>query len=239
VNSRRRVQALYDELRLAHEELQSLQSRAREMAVTEERNRLAREIHDSLAHYLTVVNLQLEAAEKLVGGRPADALQQVKKARRLTLESLQEVRRSVAALRAQTYEALSLPRSLAELTAEFAEATGLDVCSEVHLPEDEAIPVEIALACYRTAQEALTNLQRHARATSARVTLDKTGQVLRLAVSDDGVGPTAPNPSSDGGFGLQGLRERVALLGGELHFGPNQPRGSVLTVTIPLDGRAP
>jgi len=96
------LQALYDELRQAHAELQELNEQARETAVTEERNRLAREIHDSLAHYLTVINLQLEAAEKLSHDQRERALQQVQRARRLTLECLQEVRRSVAALRGAT-----------------------------------------------------------------------------------------------------------------------------------------
>src|SRR5207247_4514766 len=110
--NRRRLQALYDELREAHAELQAFQHQAQELAVTAERNRLAREIHDSLAHYLTVINLQLEAAEKLSGDRPTEAIAHVGRARRLTIESLQEVRRSVAALRARTFEELSLRSAL-------------------------------------------------------------------------------------------------------------------------------
>ena len=85
---RRRLQALYDELSLAHDELQALHRQARQLAVeTEERNRLAREIHDSLAHYLTVVNLQLEAAEKLGERSGGQGLEQVRRARRLTISA--------------------------------------------------------------------------------------------------------------------------------------------------------
>lgn len=106
--ARQRIQTLYDQLRVAHDELQTLHAEVRSAAVAEERNRLAREIHDSLAHYLTVANVQLEAAEKLGTERAQAALEHVGRARRLTLDCLQDVRRSVAALRAATLEELAL-----------------------------------------------------------------------------------------------------------------------------------
>jgi signal transduction histidine kinase len=95
--------------------------------VTQERNRLAREIHDSIAHYLTIVNVQLEAAEKLGNDQFEIALNYVQRARRLTVECLQEVRSSVASLRAPTMERLSLPGALEKLAAGFTENTGIPV----------------------------------------------------------------------------------------------------------------
>jgi signal transduction histidine kinase len=108
--ARRHAEALYQDLCQAHQQLQVLHQQAQELAVTQERNRLAREIHDSIAHYLTIINVQLEAAEKLGNDQFENALNYVQRARRLTVECLQEVRSSVASLRAPTLEHLSLPR---------------------------------------------------------------------------------------------------------------------------------
>jgi signal transduction histidine kinase len=230
----RRLQALYDELRRAHRELQALQEQSREAAVTEERNRLAREIHDSLAHYLTVINLQLEAAEKLGADQPARAADQVRRARRLALECLQEVRRSVRALRAASLEELSLPRALGKLAAEFTETTGLRVRLDVALPDGIPLPPEVALALYRATQEGLTNVQRHARATSVVLTLAVEAGHLTLALEDDGIGPPPDRDGAHEGFGLLGMRERVELLGGELRVGLATPHGFRLAVSLPV-----
>jgi signal transduction histidine kinase len=233
--ARRRVEALYADLHAAHQALAALHQRAREAAVAEERNRLAREIHDTLAHYLTVVNVQLEAAEKLASDQPARSLEAIGRARRLTLECLQEVRRSVGALRAATLEELSLPSALQKLTRELVESTELDVCLDLSLPDDVRLAPETAQALFRVAQEGLTNVQRHARATHARVCLGAAPSAVVLRVEDDGVGPAAPpQPAADGGLGLIGLRERIALLGGRLVFGPGRDGGACLEVTVPL-----
>jgi signal transduction histidine kinase len=234
--ARRHVEALYAELRTAHEQLAVLHQRAREAAVAEERNRLAREIHDTLAHYLTVVNVQLEAAEKLAPNQPARSLEAVGRARRLTLECLQETRRSVGALRAATIEELALPGALVQLTREFGESTGIDVTLDLGNVATLRLSPEAAQALYRTVQEALTNVQRHAHATHARVTIAAPNGVVTLRVEDDGVGPK-PYQDADAreGFGLIGLRERVALLGGQLDFGPGHHAGACLTVTLPIE----
>src|SRR5712691_5532650 len=157
---RERLQDLYNELRGAHEELQMLSRQAEEAAVNRERNRLAREIHDSVAHYLTVVNLQLEAVEKLGAGQPEWAVREASRARRLTVECLQEVRRSVAALRSATLEELSLPGALKKLVTDFGDSTGMDVQLEVGIPDDLTLPADARLALYRAAQEGLTNVHR-------------------------------------------------------------------------------
>jgi signal transduction histidine kinase len=234
--ARRHVEGLYAELRAAHEELAALHQRAREAAVAEERNRLAREIHDTLAHYLTVVNVQLEAAEKLASNQPARSLESVGRARRLTLQCLQEVRRSVGALRAASIEDLALPRALAQLTREFAESTGIDVSLDLGDTVTVRLSPETSQALYRTVQEGLTNVQRHAHASRAQVTLTAPNGAVTLRVEDNGVGPSSQNEDADGGgFGLIGLRERVALLGGHLDFGPGRDGGSCLAITLPVE----
>ena len=234
--ARRHVEGLYGELRDAHEEVAALHRRGREAAVAEERHRLAREIHDTLAHYLTVVNVQLEAAEKLASDQTSRSLEAVGRARRLTLQCLQEVRRSVGVLRAATIEDLALPRALRKLTLEFAESTDMEGRLDLGEPEDIRLLPEASQALYRAAHEGLTNVQRHARASRARVCLAAPNGVVRLQIEDDGVGPQGGDEAADGsGFGLIGLRERVALLGGRLDFGPGRNGGSCLRVTLPIE----
>jgi signal transduction histidine kinase len=235
--ARHRIQALYDQLRVAHEELQAMHQEVRNAAVTEERNRLAREIHDSLAHYLTVANVQLEAAEKLGAERAQAALEHVRRARRLTLECLQDVRRSVAAMRAATLEELAIEPSLRRLVTEFAESTGLSVQVRLELGHDAALSPELGQALYRAAQEGLTNVQKHAQASEVEVRLRGSSDSVTLEIHDNGVGTSLTanghNPESSG-YGLVGLRERVALLDGELSFGPSSRGGSCLRVSLPL-----
>jgi signal transduction histidine kinase len=235
-SARRHVQVLYDQLRAAHTELQALQAISREAAVAEERNRLAREIHDSLAHYLTIVNLQLEAAEKL--REHERSREQVMRARRLTLECLQEVRQSVAALRASTLEDLSLPRALRKLADEFGASAGLSVEVNVDIGTDTAVGPQHTLALFRVAQEGLTNVQRHARAQRVVITLTQAADdSISLTVDDDGIGPPATGPTTNGThFGLIGLRERVELLGGQLGFGRGERGGARLYALIPRTG---
>lgn len=236
---RRHLQRLYDELQAAHAELRQLHQTVRASAVAAERNRLAREIHDTLAHYLTVINVQLEAAEKLGDGQPDPAIEQVRRARRLTLHCLSEVRRSVAALRAESIADLALPGALRRLAAEFSENTGIAVTVELDLADDVALPAETALAVYRIAQEGLTNIYRHAKATAARISLTEGGGQLEFSLEDDGVGPPPASEGGHGGFGLLGLQERVELLGGRLTFAGVSSGGSRLAVMLPREGDAP
>lgn len=233
-SARQHTQDLYDELRVAHGELQALHNEVRTAAVAEERNRLAREIHDSLAHYLTVANVQLEAAEKLGVGRAAEGLDHVRRARRLTLDCLQDVRRSVAALRAATLEELALDRALQRLVSEFSDSTGISTQLTLELPDQPQLPPQLAQALYRSAQEGLTNVHRHARANHVLIELRATCECVMLVVQDDGVGPT-PNGYAAGssGYGLLGLRERVALLEGQLTFEPTSTGGSCLRISLP------
>lgn len=235
---RRHVQTLYEQLRTAHEQLQALHRHAREAAITEERNRLAREIHDSLAHYLTVINVQLEAAEKLGIVQLDRAMEQVRRARRLAIECLQEVRHSVAAMRASTWEELSLPRALSRLATEFSESTGITVQLQLEVPDDVRLGSETAMALYRVAQEGLTNVQKHARATTVHLSLSAGDGNFELAVEDDGIGPPENGTNDRSGFGLLGLRERVELLGGHLTFGRASRGGSRLAVVLSI-GEAP
>lgn len=226
-----RTQELLSELEAAHAELRRYADRVRDLTISEERNRMAREIHDTLGHYLTVVNVQLEAAGKLIDHEPDRARQEVLKAKELSSQALQEVRRSVRALKPAAMEEQRGPEALERLVREF-EASGMRVSFEVS-GEERELPPEAALALYRTLQEALTNVLRHSGADRVRATLAFGNPSVRLTVADDGRG--APEDASERGFGLRGLRERAAALDGSLRAGNAPGGGFVLELELPLE----
>jgi len=199
-----------------------------ELAVTRERNRLAREIHDSLGHYLTVVNVQIGAAQAIFNQDSTRALDHLAKAQTLTQEGLTEVRRSVAALRASPTESRPLTDALGKLVEQW-NATGMSAVLTVTGTLRQLTP-QADLTLYRAAQEALTNVSRHAQATKVDLTLDyRNAESVLLMVQDDGAG------SNDlaAGFGLLGVRERAQLLGGEVRVVTEQGKGFKLEVELP------
>jgi signal transduction histidine kinase len=229
--ARRESQALLVELQEAHRQLQDYALRAEEMAVVEERNRLAREMHDTLGHRLTVASVQLEGAQRLCKLDPERAAGMVGTVRQQVREALTELRRTVATLRTPVEADLHLRSSLRRLAADFETATGLTVHQV--LPEDVVgLPTSHRLALYRAAQEALTNVQKHAGASRAWLMLTITNQAITLLVGDDGRGLSIN--ADHGGFGLRGLRERAAQLGGELHLEPRRGGGTQLYFRLPL-----
>ncbi|MFZ5917655.1 MAG: sensor histidine kinase [Chloroflexota bacterium] len=231
-SARRESQALLAELQSAHEQLQEYALRAEEMAVVEERNRLAREMHDTLGHRLTVASVQLEAAQRLCSTDAGRAAELIDTVREQVREALAELRGSVAALRTPVEADLQLRSALRRLMNHFEEATGLTVH---HVLPNELPPLPDAhrLALYRAAQEALTNIQKHAQAQQVWLVLTSNKDAVALLVGDDGRGITY---SADrGGFGLLGLRERAEQLGGELHLEPRPGGGTQLSLRLPTE----
>jgi signal transduction histidine kinase len=199
-----------------------------ELATTKERNRLAREIHDSLGHYLTVVNVQIGAAQTILNHDRPRALDHLSKAMALTQEGLAEVRHSVAALRASPTESQPLPEALAKLAAQW-NVVGLRA-EFVVAGRIRPLTPQANLTLYRAAQEALTNVGKHAHATNVALHLNyRDGGSVHLSVKDDGVGSN----NSEGGFGLLGVRERVQLLNGTVHVRTDSGKGFELEVELP------
>lgn len=234
IKARVQVEQLAAELREANQRLASYAAQAGELATVRERNRLAREVHDSLGHYLTVVNVQLEAARSLIASDPAKAGAAITKAQTLTRDGLGEVRRSVAALRAGPLDNRALQDAIDTLVDE-ARTAGLTVDYAVTgLPR--ALPPQCELTLFRAAQEGLTNIRKHANATRAQLSLDFEDARTRLRITDNGRpagGEKIAETASDAnGFGLIGLRERAQLLGGTVSAAPG-PDGFVLEVAIP------
>ncbi|HKZ78078.1 MAG TPA: sensor histidine kinase [Pyrinomonadaceae bacterium] len=198
-----------------------------ELAVTQERNRLAREIHDNLGHYLTVVNVQIGAAQAVFRQDSERALHHLSKAQTLTQEGLTEVRRSVAALRASPIESRPLPEALAKLVTQWNTTrmtADLSIIGSVRPLSRQA-----ELTLYRAAQEALTNVSKHARASQVNLVLNyASSESVLLQVRDNGRG----SDGSEAGFGLLGVRERAQQLGGEVRIQRNAG-GFELEVELP------
>lgn len=234
---RREVERLAHELEEANTRLRESAAQAEELTRSRERNRLAREIHDSLGHYLTVVNVQLEAARALVeskGWKEAapDLYAALEKAQTLTRSGLADVRRSVAALRADPLGEKPFLDAMKTLIADNQEAGLL-----VSLRQEgsvQAVSPQIELALYRTLQEALTNVRKHARASRADVLLEYREKYVRLGVRDNGVGFSKPEDDEEK-FGLRGIRERVELLQGRMEIGADPGGGVRMMVELPLE----
>jgi signal transduction histidine kinase len=229
--ARRESQALLNELQEAHRQLQDYALRAEELAVVEERNRLAREMHDTIGHRLTVASVQLEGAQRLCPSDPQQAASMIGTVRQQVREALTELRATVATLRTPIEADLQLRSSLKRLISRFEEATGLTVHRV--LPEEMTnLPHAHRLALIRTAQEALTNVQKHADASQVWLVLSIRNNTITLLISDDGKGLRLGGKPA--GYGLQGLRERASQLQGELHLEPRQGGGSQLSLRLPL-----
>ncbi len=223
-----REQRARAELAVANEQLRGYAAQAEQLATTQERNRVARDIHDGLGHHLTVVQMLLQAARAVIGTAEPERLDaMLAKAQDQSKQALAEVRRSVAALREP--RSGPLVDALRELASEVTEA-GVPTDVEVR-GAARASRAEVEESLFRAAQEGLTNVRKHADATAATVVLDY-GRVdlVRLEVRDDGRGM---RDERGAGFGLVGLEERVAGLGGRVSVDSTAGRGVTLTVEVP------
>jgi signal transduction histidine kinase len=233
--SRTNAEKLFHDLDVSHRQLQTYALRIAELAATEERNRLARDIHDSLGHYLTVINVQLEKALAFRERQPAIAEQALKDAKRLAGEALQDIRRSVGALR-NAPENFSLVQNLYELVN---NVTNSQLQIELMIDGDEqGFSRQALVTLYRAAQEGLTNVQKHAAATHAtlQITLGDQAGNLRLCDNGQGFDPTQlvnGHAAAERGYGLQGLRERLELIGGTLRVESAPNQGTTVWVAAP------
>jgi signal transduction histidine kinase len=221
-------------LAAANSRLQEYSAQVEELSVIRERNRIAREIHDTLGHALTLLSVQLETATQLEARGDPRLHKELLQARQVAKACLTDVRHSVEALRPDEASAGTLQEQLRKLVAA-CETT----CQETRITLDleEAIhPLnpEVCLTLYRCAQEALTNIRKHAHATKVLLRLSTRDEQVELTVLDNGEGCEPSHEQRAPGFGLRGMRERVALLDGTLRAG-SQPRGGWrVEVVLPL-----
>ncbi len=210
--ARNEVERLVDQLEEANQQLRGYAIQAEELAITKERNRLAREIHDGLGHYLTTIYMQIQAARAVLKSENRQVEDTLKKAQNLSQEALDDVRNSVASLRAPPNEGQPLPDVISKLVENCLSdgiQAQLSVCGT-----PRTISPQTQLTLYRAAQEGLNNVRKHAHANVVQISLDYSiPDQVKLAIKDDGRG----TDHFDGGFGLIGLQERSHLLGGEIH----------------------
>ncbi|MFI7032093.1 sensor histidine kinase [Microbispora rosea] len=219
------------EARRRREEAQGLLERIRELAVAEERARMAAEMHDSVGHHLTVIKMGLENAERFRERRPDAAWGEVRQAKELTVEALADARRWVRALRPLALDGRVGGAALERLAASF-DGTGISVSFEVR-GEERRLEADTELVLYRVLQEGLTNALRHAKAEHVHGTLTFGDGRVALVVSDDGTGR---DDRSRGGFGLSSLADRARALGGTLAGGNRPGGGFELRAELPLSG---
>ncbi|MFO7171647.1 MAG: sensor histidine kinase [Bacillota bacterium] len=209
-------------------------------AQEEERRRVARELHDGPAQLLANVVLRIDVCQRLAEQDPKrlkDELQQLKDLLRLTL---QEVRQVIFDLRPMALDDLGLVPALRAYIQEYQKRTALQVEFTVHGTERRLGP-DLEVGLFRLVQEALTNVHRHARATRAEITVEWGPDEVKVTVADDGIGfdPAQVQASGrEGHFGLRGMAERAALLGGRLAIDSRPGAGTRIAVAIPTGGGA-
>jgi len=219
-----------EKLAIANEQLRQYALRIEDQATLQERNRIARDIHDSLGHALTGLNIQLEGALKLSQTNPAKAQAFLAEAKRLGSTALQAVRQSVSALRSDPLQSQPLEVAIARLAQEFHRTTGILPTCEIELTR--SLPLEVKTAIYRIVQESLTNICKYAAASAVQIQLKTTKDLLLLQVQDDGNGFEVNENTT--GFGIQGMQERSSALGGHFTITSQPGAGCRILAKLPL-----
>jgi signal transduction histidine kinase len=217
-----------EQLALANQQLRDYALQVEALATAQERNRIAREIHDALGHSLTVFNLHLDAALQLWRTDPQEAHGLLVEAKQVAATTLQEVRQSVAELRADPLAGQLLSRAIQGLCDDFQRGTGIQ--PHYTCPEFLELPQSIKLALYRIVQESLTNICKYAQASQVSIQVRQEAGQLMVTITDDGQGFDPQTNTT--GFGLQGMRERTLGLGGEWQLHSSPGRGCKIQVKL-------
>lgn len=213
-----------------NQQLRRYSLRIEDQATLQERNRIAREIHDSVGHCLTAQSIQLENVALQLCQNPERAQQHLEESRRLGRQALQNVRQSVASLRSHPFQGQSLQQALAQLLEDFQRNAQIRVEAAVSL--DQPLPRDISIVLYRVIQEALTNAAKHGQAQTIHLELCQRGGRIQLYFSDDGQGFDPSHNTT--GFGLQSMAERIGAVAGHLTLRSAPGQGCQLQAEIPL-----
>jgi len=230
INQSTQRRQLIEQLEAAQAELAAAERRE---GILEERQRLAREIHDTLAQGFTSIVMHLEAAEGALSD-PGTAQKHIDRARSTARSSLEQARRVVRDLKPDSLEKHSLPEAVERAALHWGEEAGIPVTVNT---TGDPLPLHpnIEVTLLRATQEALHNIRKHAQATAVQLTLSYMGDVVTLDVQDDGAGLDGAEPSPlSGGYGLQAMRERVEACDGTLTLESDSGEGTTVVVTIPL-----
>ncbi len=199
-----------------------------QLAISHERNRLARELHDTLAHSLSAVAVQLEAVSALWDANPEQARAMLEQSLRQTRSGLSEARQAIMSLRSTPLSDLGLPLALRSMAVSMAERGDFEI--SLDLPADDGVSFapEVEHSIYRISEEAFRNISRHAQAKHASLTLKHEGDCLWLRIQDDGVGMLTDLPARQGHFGLHGMREWADAIGAALKIESAPGQGTTI-----------
>jgi signal transduction histidine kinase len=202
-----------------------------QLATARERNRLARDLHDTLAHSLAGLVVELQAIETLLQAEPDAARLELRKARQIAQEGLQETRQAIQDLRVNPIEDLGLARALERAAIDFGDRAGVQV--ELHVSDPQAaIASDVAAQVYFIAKEALNNIERHADAKCVMLTLARNDGQLLLQIHDDGRGFDVNRLDDAERFGLQGMYERAEMIGAQLSVESMAGQGTTVQLTM-------
>jgi two-component system, sensor histidine kinase and response regulator len=227
----RRLQETETELRRSLDHQKALNQRIEEMVALEERNRIARDIHDSLGHSLVALNVQMETALTLWEADPNRARSFLLEAKKLGSEALQEVRESVSAIRSDPLHGQLLEGAIANLAEEFYHLT--DVLPYCKIDLSQPLSDSVNHVVYRIIQEGLTNIYKHANATAVQIRIQTTAVGLSLILQDNGKG--FQSDQSVAGYGLQGMQERMATVNAQLEIVSKPGTGCRIVANFPRD----
>jgi signal transduction histidine kinase len=225
-----RLQQAETELRRSLAQEQALNQRIEEMTAVEERNRIARDIHDSLGHSLVALKMQIDMALAFWQEDPERVHSVLQAAKQLSCEALQAVRQSIAAIRSDPLQGDLLEGAIVNLAEEFSHLT--DVSPDCQIDLSHPMSSQVHHIVYRIVQEGLTNICKHAEATSVQIRIKTTPQGLLLMLQDNGKGlqsQTSP------GYGLQGMRERIATVGGQFELMSEPGAGCQISAYFPRE----
>lgn len=229
----------YQSQAAANERLKQYAATLEELTISRERNRLARELHDTLAHSLSALTVQLEAVRALWAKQPDKAHHILEQADETARTGLAEARRALQALRASPLEDLGLSPALQELAETAAQRTGARLALRLPASVSGCLSPSVEQGVYRIAQETLENVVRHAGAHSITVELVESPGSLVLTVQDDGHGINAVTLDATGDdddrLGIRGMRERAGLIGGQLHISSEAGQGTRVALTVPME----
>jgi signal transduction histidine kinase len=225
---RLKMEKLAAELSEANSHLSEYASQVKDLTISQERNRFAREIHDGLGHYLTTINMQIKAAQAIMKKNPKQADSLLEKAEQLTSEALIDVRNSVESLR----EGKKSPLSLEERINWLLETSRVKNCEYLFHVKGEPRPIssQMDVTLYRAVQEAINNANKHSKSSKVEINLSfENPKQVFLSIWDNGVGTDDPK----GGFGLVGMKERVRLLNGDIKIETGSGRGFLIEIVAP------
>ncbi len=236
---RQELERAYKQQARANLRLQRYAVALEELTISRERNRLARELHDTLAHSLSAVTVQLEAVRSVWNSNPVAAQDMLDRADETARRGLTEARRALQDLRASPLQDLGLSLALQELAKTAAERAGASLTLDLPAQSRESLSSTVEQGVYRIAQETLENIVRHSEAKSIVFRLQQTRESLLLTISDDGLGIDRAvlresRAATPDGLGLRGMQERAALIGGTLEITRQEGQGTLVHLKVPM-----